>query len=199
MIGKLKGTLVEIEANTGLIETASGIYYYVFLTPAIIKTKSVGEAIAIYTYLQVREDNLTLYGFETKKQYKMFELLLTVSGIGPKSAFTIVCHKEADAIFEAVGDNNVDFFATIQGVGKKTAHKILLELSQKIGKSFDLTSIVLSAEDQTVVDGLVSLGFQRHQARQAIAQLDKRLSVEDRIKAAIKLMRPQHDRTIRNP
>lgn len=188
MIGKLKGLLIEVGSHKGLIETTSGVFYTVFLTPALIKRQKIRDSIEIYTYLQMREDTWTLYGFEDKKQQRIFEMLIAVPGIGPKSAFTIISHKASDDLSQAILTNNVEFFSDIPGVGKKSAHKILLELSAKVGKAFDMSALVLSPEDSTVVDALVSLGFKRHQARTSISKLDTQLSIEEKIKKAIKIM-----------
>lgn len=188
MIGKIKGILSEIDDILALIETPSGLSYYVYLSLDILKQQKIGHPIEVYTYLQVREDNLTLYGFKNKKQYKMFQLLLKVSGVGPKSAFTIISHKDAEGILKAVKQNNADFFGDISGIGRKTAQKILLELSQKLGQTFDLSAFTLSDEDVMVVDALVSLGFQKHEAGKALSKLEKELSIEEKIKEAIRLM-----------
>ena len=84
MIGKLKGKLVEVDKNVGLIETSGGVFYQVFLPPYFLSL-SVLAQVVIYTYLQVRDDALVLFGFETKEQHDFFLLLLTVSGVGPKT------------------------------------------------------------------------------------------------------------------
>ena len=144
--------------------------------------------IEIYTYLKVKEDNLTLYGFEDKKQQRIFEMLIHVSGIGPKSAFTIISHKDSDELSHAILTNNVEFLSDIPGIGKKSAHKILLELSPKMGKELDITSLLLSADDSTVIDALASLGFDRQAGRTALSKLDKNISVGDKIRKAIKIM-----------
>lgn len=188
MIGKIKGKLVETDGNIGLIETSGGVFYNVYLTPSILKTFSVGKNIEVYTYLQVRDDNLTLYGFENKSKYQLFQMLLAVDGVGPKSGFNIVSFTDSDNIFDAVRGNNVNFFSAIPGVGKKTSQKILLELSSKIGREFDISAMSLSADDITVVDALVSLGFKRSDCHAILAKLDKKLSVEGKIMKAMKLM-----------
>lgn len=188
MIGKLKGLLSEVDGAVGFIETASGVYYHVYLTPAILKKQKVGKPIEIYTYLQVREDNLTLYGFEDRKQHQIFKLLLSVPGVGPKSAFTIVSHKASDVLSQAVAANNAEFFSGIPGIGRKTAQKIILELAHKMGTAFEFSSLALSSEDATVVEALGSLGFAKHEARRSLSQIDGKLSVEDKIKKAIKIM-----------
>lgn len=188
MIGKIKGVLVEVEENKGLVETEGGVCYIIFLTNRFLALHTIGEKISVHTYLKVREDNLTLYGFENKKQQRIFEMLITVSGIGPKSAFTIVSYKNSDELSQAILSNNVEFFSDIPGVGKKSAHKILLELSSKMGKGLDVSSLMLSPDDSTVVDALASLGFNKHDARTVLSKLPAKLSVEDKIKKAIRLI-----------
>lgn len=188
MIGKIKGKLVETDGNIGLIETSGGVIYNVYLTPSILKSYDVGKHIEVYTYLQVREDALTLYGFENKSKFQLFQMLLAVDGVGPKSGFNIVSFTDSESIFDAVHANNVNFFSSIPGVGKKTAQKILLELSSKIGKEFDLSSMNLSVDETTVVDALVSLGFKRSDCHGILSKLDKKLSVENKIMQAMKLM-----------
>src|SRR3989339_2189432 len=99
MIGKLKGKLVEVEKNIGLIETSGGVFYRVFLTPALIGNwKLKIENLEVYTYLQVRDDALVLFGSETKKEYDFFVLLLTVSGVGPKTAFSVISFSKVDEL-----------------------------------------------------------------------------------------------------
>lgn len=188
MIGKLKGKFTELDGNIGLIETSSGVFYKVFLTPKIYQNKKPGSFIEIYTYLQVRENNLSLFGFENKKQYKLFQMLLSVDGIGPKSAFSIISFEQEDKILTAVSNNNVIFFSSIPGIGKKTAQKIILELSSKIGKNFELQSLHLSKEDTTAIEALTSLGFKKYDSQNTLSKIDKKLSLEEKIKSAIKIM-----------
>ena len=157
MIGKIKGKLAEMDKNIGYIETASGVFYKVYLPPQLLKNTNINKNIVLYTYLQVREDNLTLYGFQNKQQFNVFEMLLTVDGIGPKSAFNIISYTDSEKILKAVTDNNLDFFCSIPGIGKKTAQKILLELSSLLKKTYELKLEELSDDDKLVIDALVSL------------------------------------------
>lgn len=187
MIGKLKGILSEIENNKGLIETASGVYYEVFLTPDLLQTP-IGDIIEVFTYLQVREDNLTLYGFTNKNQSKLFNMLLAVDGVGPKSAFSIIAYSQGSQIPDAVLAGNVEFFSGIPGVGKKTAQKILLELSHKMSKDFDMSTLALSPDDALIVEALLTLGFHRNEIQSISGKLDKLLPIEEQIKEAIKLL-----------
>ena len=132
MIGRIRGTVSEIDGTIGLIETASGIYYQVYLTTNLLSKHQVSNPIDVYTYFQVREDAHVLYGFETKQEHKLFLLLLSVPGIGPKGAFTVISNTKNDDLVAAVKKNDVQFFTNIKGLGRKTALKIIFELSQKI-------------------------------------------------------------------
>jgi len=189
MIGKLKGKLAELNGNIGLIETSGGVFYRVFLTPFLISRLSLLSPIEVYTYLQVREDALTLFAFETKEEYLFFELLLTVSGVGPKTAYLVICYTKVNDLIKAIKENNIDFFSNIKGLGKKTAMKIILELSQKLKQEFSLEKMYLSEEDKTVIDALISLGFKNYEAKTALSKLPKNLSVEDKIKQALKMIK----------
>lgn len=188
MIGKIKGKLSDLNGNLALIETASGISYYVFITPSIIKSSCLDKQVDIYTHLQVREDAHTLYGFFNKEEHKLFRLLITISGIGPKTAFSIISRVKIDELYPAVKENNLDFFTSIPGLGKKTAMKVLLELSQKLDSEFVIQKMYLSDEDKTVVEALVSLGFKSQEAKSSLSKIPKAISVEEKIRSAIKLL-----------
>lgn len=185
MIGKIKGNLVEIDRNVGLIETSGGVFYQAFLPPHFLSLK-VPTSVEIYTYLQVRDDALVLFGFETKQQHDFYLLLLTVSGVGPKTAFTIISALKTAEIVRAVTSNEVDALTKVPGLGRKTAMKIILELSSKFKSEFDMKNMVLSDDDQTAVSALVSLGYKSYDAKKIISKLLKNLTVEEKIKEALK-------------
>ncbi len=187
MIGKLKGKLIELEGNVGLIETNGGVSYEAFLTPSILSSSSLEKSIEIYTHLQVRDDAHVLFGFKTKKEKQLFILLTTVSGVGPKSAFSVISFSDEDSLMNAIKTNEVGFFSRIPGLGKKTAMKIILELSQKLKSEFQMEKMYLSEDDKTVVDALVSLGFKSLDAKQLLSKLPKNLSVEEKIREALRL------------
>ncbi|MFH0979374.1 MAG: Holliday junction branch migration protein RuvA [Candidatus Roizmanbacteria bacterium] len=186
MIGKLKGKLSEVSGNVGLIETPGGVFYEVFLTPSLISQIHPKSSIEIYTFLQVREDALVLFGFQTKQEYNFFKLLLTVSGVGPKTAFNIISFIKVEELIKAVKDNEVDSLTQIPGLGRKTAMKIILELSTKLKTEFDMKNMVLSEEDKTVLEALESLGYKSFEAKKLLSKLPKNLSVEEKIKEALK-------------
>ena len=188
MIGRIRGTVSEIDGTIGLIETASGVYYQVFLTTNLLRKYSVSSPINVYTYLQIREDAHILYGFETKQEHKLFLLLLTVPGIGPKSAFTVISNTKNDELIAAVKKNDVQFFTNIKGLGKKSALKIILELSQKFKTEFTFQDQEVSEDDKTVIEALTSLGFGNKEIRKTVSDLPKDMRIEDKITKAIQIL-----------
>ncbi len=188
MIGKIKGLISEIDGNIALIETASGVYYYVYFTNTLLSECFPGSPVELYTYHHVREDVQLLFGFQNKQEYKLFLLLINVSGVGPKSAYTIISNSKVDEIVQAVKTNDAKYFTRIPGLGKKTALKIMLELSQKFKSEFVLESSYVSKEEQTVVDALTSLGFGTSEAKEILPKLNGDFSVEEKIKEAIRIL-----------
>jgi len=187
MIGKLKGKLVYIENNVGLIETSGGVTYRVFLPPSLTSQTSLNSPIDLFTYLQVREDALVLFGFKEKKEYDFFTMLLSVSGVGPKTAFNVISSTKIEEAIDAIKTNDIDYFTNIPGLGKKTGMKIILELSQKLKEEFHMEKMYLSTEDKTVVDALISLGYSSIDAKKVLQKIPKNLSIEEKIKEALKI------------
>ncbi|MDO9028761.1 MAG: Holliday junction branch migration protein RuvA [Candidatus Roizmanbacteria bacterium] len=185
MIGKLKGKLVGVDKNIGLIETTGGVSYQVFLTPSLISLIPPNSPIELYTYLQVREDALILFGFETKQQHDFFLLLLTVSGVGPKTAYSVISFLKIEEITKSVFENNIEILTRVPSLGRKTAMKIILELSSRLKTDFDMKNMILSDEDKTVIDALIVLGYRSNEAKTIFSKLPKNLSVEEKIKKAL--------------
>ncbi len=188
MIGKIKGILTEVELNEGLIETAAGVSYRLFLTNSLLTSYQPPAEIEVTTYLQVREDALTLFGFKTKQEYKLFNLLLDVPGVGPKSAFTIVSFSKVDELVAAVKQQDIKYFTRIPGLGKKTAMKIMLELSSKFETEFKFDHVTETEEDKMVIEALSSLGFKVAEARKVLEEISSELEVEERVKQAIQML-----------
>jgi Holliday junction DNA helicase RuvA len=186
MIAKLTGTLSEFDEKTAVIDTASGVSYELFITPAALSQSQLGDTITVYTHLQVRDDAHVLFGFVNKEEKSFFHLLLSVPGVGPKTAFSITSHISFEQAVEAVRTNTVKLFSEIPGIGKKTAMKILLELSQKFKTEFKFEQH-LSADDKTVIDALVELGYRKSEARQLFEKLPKELSIEKKIQEALRM------------
>lgn len=186
MIGKIKGVLSSVEGNVGLIETPGGVSYEVYLTPNLL-SKKIGSVMDIRSYLQVRDDAFVLFGFESVDQHHFFKLLLSVSGVGPKTAFNVVSHTRVDELLQSVKENDVEYFTQVPGLGKKTAMKIILELSQKVKSEFKFSQMNMSDDDKTVVEALIALGYKTQEAKNLFSKLPKDLSIEEKINHALKL------------
>lgn len=186
MIAKLTGILSEFDDKTAVIDTASGVSYELFITPSALAHKQIGDTLHIYTHLQVRDDAHVLFGFAHTDEKSFFHLLLGVPGVGPKTAFSIVSNVSFEQAVEAVRTNTVKLFSEIPGIGKKTAMKIVLELSVKFKTEFKFEQ-QLSADDKTVIDALVELGYKKNEARQLFEKLPKELSVEKKIQEALRM------------
>ena len=128
MIAYIKGLFAEADGNAVMIETAGGIAYEVAVMPSDLdKLPAQGEALKLYTYLQVKEDGVALYGFLSKQDLTIFKLLITVSGIGPKLGLGILSSIGADELRRAVIAENADRLAAAPGIGKKTAGRLVIE------------------------------------------------------------------------
>lgn len=184
MIGKIYGEIEGYYQGQGYVKTSGGISYLCYLVPSL--QGRIGQKVAIYTYLAVREDSLTLYGFEHEAEHQLFTKIIAIDGVGPKLAFGIISFATVEAIIFSVKEQDVDFFVSIPGVGRKTAQRILLELSSKLGTDYDFGRTALSQEDQTVIAALETLGFRRKESEPVLVKLEKKLSLEEKIRASIK-------------
>ncbi|MFS8159038.1 MAG: Holliday junction branch migration protein RuvA [Candidatus Roizmanbacteria bacterium] len=186
MLGKIHGIIEEVHGNRAYISTASGVSYLVFVTPAV--ASQIGTEVSVYTYFAVREDAQVLYGLSSYQEFVFFEKLISVDGVGPKMAFVILSTSTVVDIIEAVSSGSVKFFQDIKGVGKKTAQKIMIELSNFVGKDFDLDMSEISAEDSTVIEALQALGFTKADMQPILKLIPPDLSLEQKIKEGIRLM-----------
>ncbi|HHW87183.1 MAG TPA: Holliday junction branch migration protein RuvA [Chloroflexi bacterium] len=147
-----------------------------------------GAAVLLHTYLQVREDALTLYGFESEDELAIFELLLTVSGVGPKVALSTLSTLSPDALRLALSNSEPGVIARVPGIGKRTAEKIVLELKDKVkAPASGIEALVqISAADAEVIDALVALGYSIVEAQRAVQSLPKDvMAVEERLRLAL--------------
>ena len=133
MIGSVRGTVAYQAAEYCLIETEGGVGYRVFMPAAQMRTLSMGQEVRVLTYTAVREDSIQLYGFLTQQYYDLFTLLISVSGVGPKVAIGILGAARPEDFYLAVQSRDLKKLATLPGIGKKTAERMVLELKDKIG------------------------------------------------------------------
>ena len=181
MIAYLRGKVLETTAETAILDV-NGIGYELYCTGGAFRKMTVGAVAELYTYLQVKEDGITLFGFAEPKEKELFLKLISVSGVGPKMGISILATLTADDFALAVATADVKRLSTVKGLGKKTAEKIVLELHGKISAAEvlgasgdDLTPNVaaaapakLSARDEEAIAALMGLGFTRNESVQAV-------------------------------
>ncbi len=187
MIATLRGEITQIEDNALILEVG-GVGLRVF-TPAPLRGRlKAGEVAFLFTHLIVREDSLTLYGFESQADRDLFIILLGVDGVGPKVALSVLSTMTLDAVQRAVFAEESDLFSRVPGVGKKTAQKISLHLKDKLKPSDALAKMAaMSDYDSEVLAALTALGYSVVEAQAAIQSLpkDAPTAVEERLRAAL--------------
>lgn len=186
MIRSLQGKIIET-GDRFVIIGINGIGYKVNTTDDNVHLVKNGEEKTFFTHLAVREDALDLYGFQNSRDRDFFEILITVSGIGPKSALNILSLVASETLISAIRNGSVPYLVKISGIGKKTAEKIVLELRDKIEK-YDIGKGQL-LDDSDVIEALKALGYGSDQAREVIKKIDKEIiDTGERVKAALKLL-----------
>jgi Holliday junction DNA helicase RuvA len=188
MIGHLKGKVIHSDLKS-LILDVNGVGYKIFTNTAVLNDNREVE-VEFWTYLAVRENALDLYGFTHKEELDFFELLLTVSGIGPKSAINILSIASVKQLHQAIVDGDTGHLTKVSGIGKKVAEKIVLELKDKINDwgqilNVGVESKTSNSHDLDALEALKALGYTERDAREA---LKKALgeSTEEKIKSALK-------------
>ena len=196
MFAYIKGTLEE-KGNGYVIVEAGGIGYKIFMSNTSIGILGeLKQTVKVHTYYYVREDNISLYGFVTKEELSMFELLLSVSGIGAKSAITMLSNIEPSAFALAVITNDIKKLTKIPGVGTKSAQRIVLELKDKLkadrelAKSEEIVNVIEKEESlDEATAALQILGYNIRDIEKAYEKFDRKsMSTEDVIKAALRYL-----------
>jgi len=179
MIGYIRGKIVFQDLKLVVVDVG-GVGYKIYTTHASLDTT---KEVAFFTYLAVRETALDLYGFATKAELYFFELLLTVSGIGPKSAMAILSVASLDTLSYAINTNDAGHLTKVSGVGKKNAEKIVLELK---GKAPQVASgHTIHAEDDDALEALKSLGYSEKDSREALKK-ENGATTQEKIRSALK-------------
>lgn len=189
MIASIQGKVIQ-KGNDFLVINVSGLGFQVFSTHEIVDKAQIGENYSLYTQLIVREDSLTLFGFADELEKQYFNLLLGVSGVGPRLAIAILSTLPIEAINRSVSSEQSEIFSRVPGVGKKTAQKIIIHLQGKIQTISGMPSISsnLKETDIEVLDALTALGYSIVEAQAAIQNIprDTPDDVEQRLLAALK-------------
>lgn len=189
MIASIQGRIAS--AHKGyIVIVVNGIGYKVYVTDATQGHK-IGDDIYLHTHMVVREDSLTLFGFETQSEEGVFETLLTISGVGPKVALSILSTLSLDSLRNAIVSDRAEILTRVPGIGKKTAQKILFELKDKLAVGLEAapSSGIDTFDDVNtdVIDTLVALGYSIVEAQTAVQALpaDAPADVEERVRLAL--------------
>lgn len=170
MIATLFGTIRALKLDRAVIDV-NGVGYLIHITAKTAGQLSIGRDYQLYTSLVVREDSMTLYAFSENDERELFELVQTVSGIGPKVALAITASMSIEELASAVNTKDEGAIAAVQGIGKKGAQRLILELSGKLDFSHPATRVSGFSWRDQLIDALTGLGFSRKQAEQAINEI----------------------------
>jgi holliday junction DNA helicase RuvA len=189
MIASLRGTLLHIQQPSFLVVEVGGVGFKVSVPASVFdELDGIGRVVFLHTYLMVREDALNLYGFSTEEQRALFELLLTVQGVGPRLALSVLSTLSLDVLRNAVAQEQAEVLDRVPGVGRKTAEKIVFALKDKLGAAAGLGALApVSDVDTEVMGALTALGYSVVEAQAALQSIPKGQGpdVEDRIRLAL--------------
>ena len=190
MIAHLVGKIAEKFGNALIIDV-NGVGYEITVPTPDFEACTLNEERKFYTYHSVRENSEELYGFSSLAAKKIFELLISVQGIGPKAGIAILSLAEAEEVRNAIANADTAFISKASGVGKKSAERVIVDLKDKVGipshyGATDVKYEKASNEPDEALDALIALGFPLKEATAALEKVDPKLPVEERIKMALK-------------
>jgi holliday junction DNA helicase RuvA len=191
MIASLQGVIDAVSTDS-MIVNVNGIGFKVSVPTSVLSELGmVGRTVKLYTHLHVREDEMSLYGFGSTDELRLFNMLLSVSGLGPKTAMAMLSAMSADQIAMAIASASTEILTTIPGIGKKTADRLILELKDKVGGVMISSPAGRAAQENAdVVTALASLGYSINEATRAVATLPtgQKLSLGDKVKLALQYL-----------
>jgi len=187
MIGFIEGK-IESSNDKCIIIDVNGVGYRVYISAAIFKKlPKIKEKVKLYTHLHVREDIFDLYGFLDKKELEFFEMLISISGIGPKGALNILNVASIETLKKAIANEESSILTKVSGIGKKTAEKIILELKNKVSGGEFLGD--KSGADSEAIDALVGLGYKLYEAREVLKRIPEDFKdVGEKVREALKIL-----------
>ncbi len=180
MISYIKGKILE-KSLTYIILENQGLGYKIFVTPDVLQ-KAVGDEVVLYTYHKVAEDGQALFGVADFSALQFFELLISVSGVGPKMALAILSAGNIESIKQAIANQDSAIFTRISGIGSKTAERIIVDLKNKVGAADG------SSGGSEIFDALLALGYNQREAREVMNKLDNKKPQEQQLKQALQLL-----------
>lgn len=187
MIASVSGRVADIQSDKVVVEVGS-VGIWILIPDPLRETLQVGEVASFHTYLAVREDSLTLYGFSTAEERDYFTLLLGVNGVGPRLALTTLSTLDPATIRRAVFTEQPEVFTRVSGIGSRTAQRMMIHLEGRIEETEELDSLVTMADTDTqVVEALIALGYSVVEAQAAVQFISKDApdDVEERIRLAL--------------
>ena len=188
MIYSVTGEVMGKEDHYAAV-AVGGVAFKVFSTRRTLDALAVGATVAFFSHLHVREDALDLYGFPKKEELDLFEMLISVSGVGPKSALTILDIAPLGELNAAIKEGRPDLLTRASGVGRKTAERIIVELKNKVQSKSSEIMVRKMESDADAVEALVGLGYRREEVKEVLRKLPETLTgIEPRIKEALKLL-----------
>jgi len=186
MISHLKGKILR-KNEAYLVLDVNGVGYKIFATSNTLGTLKT-EDVELWTHLAVRENSHDLYGFLNSEELEFFELLISISGIGPKTALSILNVANLKTLRQAVIHGNTAHLVKVGGIGKKNAEKIVLELQGKLGERLETEGVTLR-EEEDVLEALTSLGYSHREARDALKSVEKNVTgTGEKVKRALKIL-----------
>lgn len=185
MISMISGKIIKKTANSVVVDTG-GIGYLVFV-PIRTVTEQTGKEVELWTHMTVRENAMELYGFKKESELKLFQMLISVTGVGSKSALAILSIEDAETIKRATARGDHSYLTKVSGVGKKSAQRIIIELKDKFDIKEKEESDKFHKEDADVLDALVTLGYKKEEAKKLLREIPEEVKgAEARLKHAIK-------------
>lgn len=190
MISHIKGVVDEKFVSSVVVDV-NGVGYEVMVPTLDFEKIKLGETRKFFTYHAVRENTEELYGFSSLAAKRLFELLISVQGVGPKAGIAILSLGDAEEVRNAIANADAAFIAKASGVGKKSAERVIVDLKDKVGApskygTSEMVDNPVSKEPDEALDALMALGFTLKEATSALEGVDSKLSVEERIKLALK-------------
>lgn len=186
MIALLEGK-IEFKGQKFVVVNVSGVGYKIFAAAETLnKLPEKNQAVKLWTHQYVRENALELYGFFSFAELDMFETLIGISGIGPRGALGVLSIAPIDTLKKAIASGDTSYLTRVSGIGRKTAEKIVLELKDKMSGSSDVSAPELK-EEADALDALVSLGYSKGEAKEALRDISKdALSAEEKVRSVLK-------------
>ncbi|MBU0612221.1 Holliday junction branch migration protein RuvA [Patescibacteria group bacterium] len=185
MIGSIKGKII-LKTDKFLVVETGGVGYKINVSPdTLSRSLKTNDDIFLWTHTHVREDALDLFGFLEMEELRFFEMLISVSGIGPRSALTVLSIASIETLRKAISSNDIAYLTKISGIGRKTAEKIVIELRDKIGKDDKDVSL---RDELDALEALKSLGYSQIDAREALKKITPDGDTNAKIREALKIL-----------